>query len=549
MKTLTLGLAVVLVGIGFGQPAFSQEPTLEVASLNPQRIVIAPARTDLAATIREGLVTRLATARTGAAADEARQLYYFYGERYFEPIWLERSASGQVSFSDKAGAIIELFRTAGREGLRPEDYLTADLDPALAGADPARLAALETAFSAATLRYATHIHTGRIRPQDVSTLIDVQPKRIDETALLLELARSDDPAAVFARLEPQHPEFQALKAALARYDDVTASRPAPIADGALIRPGGIDPRLPAIRERLALVASLDPTVYDTMTLEAVKQFQRDAGLDPDGVIGPATIAALNGGLPTSRADILANMERWRWMPADLGSFNVVVNIPEFRLFINDGGRQTYTTRVVVGTVRNQTPVFSDNIRHIVVNPYWNVPNSIIRGEIAPAVLRNPGYLSGQNMELLYGGSVVSAASVNWGAVAASSSFPFRVRQRPGPGNALGQIKFLFPNKHDVYLHDTPSKALFSRDARAFSHGCVRVENPFEFAEALTAHEANISRASLEAMFGPSERWVNPDRQIPVHLTYFTVRVDQSGNLQSFGDLYGHNERLITLMGL
>ncbi len=553
MKISTLGLGfglgLVLAGLAFGQPSFGQSPPIEVASLTSQRIVIAPARTDLAATIRAGLLTRMTAARTGAAADEARQLYYFYGERHFEPIWLEPTAAGQVSFSDRAGTIIELFRAAGREGLRPEDYLTPDLDPALAGTDPARLAALETAFSAAALRYATHIHTGRIRPQDVSDFIDVQPKPIDEAALLLELARSDDPAAIFARLEPQHPEFHALKAALARYDDAGAARPAPIAGGALIRPGSSDPRLPAIRERLALVAALDPTVYDTMTLEAVKQFQRDAGLDPDGVIGPATITALNGGLPTSRADILANMERWRWMPTDLGSFNVVVNIPEYRLFINDGGRQAYTTRVVVGTARNQTPVFSDNIRHIVVNPYWNVPNSIIRGEIAPAVMRNPDYLGRQNMELLYGGSVVSAASVNWGAVAAASSFPFRVRQRPGPGNALGQIKFLFPNKHDVYLHDTPSRGLFSRDARAFSHGCVRVENPMEFAEALTAHESNISRASLEGLFGPSERWVNPERQIPVHLTYFTVRVDEAGNLQSFGDLYGHNERLIALMGL
>jgi len=177
-----------------------------------------------------------------------------------------------------------------------------------------------------------------------------------------------------------------------------------------------------------------------------------------------------------------------------------------------------------------------------------VPSSIVRGEVAPAVLRNPGYLDSQNMDLLYNGSPVSPWQVNWSMVS-TSNFPFRVRQRPGPGNALGQIKFLFPNKHDVYLHDTPSKSLFARDFRAFSHGCVRVENPMEFADALMANEPNISRASLEAMFGSSERWVNPTRQIPVHLAYFTVRVTDDGELVSIADVYGHNAALIEAMGL
>jgi L,D-transpeptidase YcbB len=242
------------------------------------------------------------------------------------------------------------------------------------------------------------------------------------------------------------------------------------------------------------------------------------------------------------------MERWRWMPSDLGDFTVFVNIPEFRLAILRDGQEQYSTRVVVGTTQNQTPVFSDNIRHLVVNPYWNVPASITRGEIAPAVLRNPSYTDSHNMDLLYEGNVVSPWQVDWSQVS-TDYFPFRVRQRPGPGNALGQIKFLFPNKHDVYLHDTPSKSLFARSSRAFSHGCVRVENPFEFADALMANEANISRTSLEAMFGPEERWVNPQTQIPVHLAYFTLRVDKDGSIRSFGDVYGHNEALIAAMGL
>jgi murein L,D-transpeptidase YcbB/YkuD len=265
-------------------------------------------------------------------------------------------------------------------------------------------------------------------------------------------------------------------------------------------------------------------------------------------MGPATLAALNGGAPVTRADIIANMERWRWMPRELGAFNVLVNIPEFRLTINRDGQPQFTTRVVVGTVKNQTPIFSDNIRHLVVNPYWNVPSSIIKGEVAPAVLRNPGYIDSQNMDLLYNGTAVSPWQVDWSQVS-TTNFPFRVRQRPGPGNALGQIKFLFPNKHDVYLHDTPSKSLFSRSLRAFSHGCVRVQDPMAFAEALMANEPNISRNSLEAMFGPSERWVNPQTQIPVHLAYFTLRVEADGTIRSYGDVYGHHAKLIAAMGL
>jgi murein L,D-transpeptidase YcbB/YkuD len=353
--------------------------------------------------------------------------------------------------------------------------------------------------------------------------------------------------AVLTALEPTHPEFLALKRALASFDDTRTDRPMQVAEGPTLRPGMSDPRVPALRARLG-VPAIDGLVYDGALVDAMKAFQGTLDLDVDGVMGPATLAALNGGIPVSRADIIANMERWRWMPRDLGDFNVFVNIPEYRLAISRKGVEEYTTRVVVGTTKNQTPVFSDNIRHVVVNPYWNVPSSIIRGEVAPAVMRNPGYIDNQNMDLLYNGAPVSPWQVNWSMVS-PTNFPFRVRQRPGAGNALGQIKFLFPNKHDVYLHDTPSKSLFARSSRALSHGCVRVENPMAFADALMANEANISRASLEAMFGPSERWVNPEKQIPVHLAYFTLRVEADGTLRSYGDIYGHNARLIAAMGL
>ena len=544
MNKILVSLVAFLAGISATLPASAQE----ITGLATGPVIIAPPQTPLAQTIKTGLSSAYETApKSSAAYAEAQKLYFFYGGRHFEPIWLATAPNGDVAFSEPAQKILKLFEAAESEGLRPSDYLTPDLDPAGAKGDPAKLAALETAFSGAALRYATHLYNGRIIPQSIDANFDIQPKPLDTAALLVQLAGSPDPVAVLAALEPAHPEFLALKSALATFDETQTDRPAQIAEGPSLKPGMSDPRVPLLRTRLELPA-VDGLVYDDAMVEAMKAFQTAEQLDVDGVMGPATLAALNGGLPVTRADIIANMERWRWMPRDLGAFNVFVNIPEYRLAINRDGAEEYTTRVVVGTTKNQTPVFSDNIRHVVVNPYWNVPSSIIKGEIAPAVLRNPGYTDAKNMDLIYNGDVVSPWQVNWSMVS-SSNFPFRVRQRPGPGNSLGQIKFLFPNKHDVYLHDTPSKSLFSRAYRAYSHGCVRVENPMAFADALMANEANISRASLEAMFGPNEKWVNPQTQIPVHIAYFTVRAEQDGALKSFGDVYGHNAKLIAAMGL
>ncbi|WEJ58103.1 L,D-transpeptidase family protein [Devosia sp. FJ2-5-3] len=541
-------VAISLVAL-FALAGLGATQAQDIASLEISPVVIAPAKTPLAQTIKAGLSSAYYGAqRDSVAYNEGQSLYFLYGERYFEPIWLGQGADGSITFSPAAQKIISLFENAASEGLRPQDYLTADIDLSRANSgNPTALAGLETAFSAAVLRYADHLHNGRIKPQSVSANLDIRHKPIDGAKLLENLAKSADPAPILASLGPKHPEFLALRTALANFDQNTSQRPIPIGEGPVLKIGGNDARVPAIRARLELPAAPD-NVYDNTLGDAVKAFQDSLGLEVDGVIGPATIAALNGGNATRREDILANMERWRWMPSDLGKFNVFVNIPEFRLSIQRDGREEYTTRVVVGTTKNQTPIFSDNIRHVVVNPYWNVPSSIIKGEIAPAVMRNPAYTDNQNMDLLYNGTPVSPWQVDWSQVS-TTNFPFRVRQRPGPGNALGQIKFLFPNKHDVYLHDTPSKGLFSRSFRAFSHGCVRVQDPLAFADALMANEPNISRTSLEGMFGPSERWVNPQTQIPVHLAYFTLRVDADGTIKSYGDVYGHNEKLIAAMGL
>jgi murein L,D-transpeptidase YcbB/YkuD len=544
MKKMAFSFKPALAGLVLGL-SLSVSPSVLAQSTDP--VVIAPPQTDLARTIKNGLKEAYRAEKFGSRAyEEAQQLYYFYGERHFEPLWLSQNGSGDVAFSDNAEKIMDLFRSARSVGLKPEDYLTADLDLSNASDDPAAMARLETAFSSAAMRYAQHVHGGKLRPSDVSGYITIRPDQLDESKTLMELAKADDPVTYLQSLEPTHREYRQLKQALAKILDGTVEETVVVPDGKLLKPGMQDNRLAVLRDRLGVTPPAeDPDLYDDITVAAVEKFQESLGLLVDGVVGPATVAALNGGSATSRADIVANMERWRWMPRDMGRFMVHVNIPEFRLNIMKDGQVAYTTRVVTGKKSNQTPVFSDEIEHIVVNPYWNVPRSIRDKEIGPILTKNPGYIARNNMELLSGGKVVDASAVDWSTTSLSN---FRIRQRPGSGNALGSVKFLFPNQHDVYLHDTPSKSLFSRSLRAFSHGCVRVQNPWDFATALLQGEPKVQIASLESQRGGTERWNNLERHVPVHITYFTLRVDEDGTIRSYGDVYGHNQRVIEMLG-
>jgi len=549
-------MALLLAGVGFAgasPAALAQDAVIEKAALT--KIVIAPPRSELARIIKAGLQEAYYGAdKDSRAYQQAQKLYFFYGARGFEPLWLTPGVGSAVAFSPNALKIIEVFKAAELEGFRPSDYLTADLDPAAAGTDPTRLAALETAFSQAAVRYAQDAYGGRVAPTAVSKLITIAPKRIDEAQLLLDLAASDAPDQVLLGLDPRHPEFGRLKAALAKfYDGSVTVEQITIPDGKVLKLGMKDERVPLLRTRLAVAAPEIPEgaadavvdiTYDAALVEAIRAFQESLGLTADGIMGPATVAALNGGTNVSKDDIIANMERWRWEPEDFGDFHVEVNIPEFTVWIMRDGAPVHSTRVVVGTPKNQTPVFSDEIQNIVVNPYWNVPPSIAAAEIRPHLIANPHYLDSQNMEMLAGGKVVNAAAIDWTTTNINN---FAVRQKPGPSNALGKIKFLFPNEHNVYLHDTPSKSLFARAFRAYSHGCVRVQDPLAFAGALVETNPELSRASLEGLFGPKEKWVTLKNHIPVHLMYFTLRVDENGTIRSYGDLYGHNKKLIELL--
>ena len=559
-SALRVLMAILMAGVAFTAaaiPALAQETgdaqaVVEKAAL----VVIAPPKSDIARIIKASLQSNYYGAKPSTRAySQAQKLYFFYGARGFEPLWLSTAADGSVTFSPNAGKIVDLFKASELEGLRPSDYLSDNLDPAAAGTDPAKLAQLETDFSAATLNYAQDLFGGRIAPTDVNENLTITPKRLDAADTLTKLAASDDPAKFLLALDPPHKEFGLLKAALAKFYDKDAlkTETTTIPDGPTLKLGMKDDRVPALRERLAVQAPEIPegatdakvdTTYDKALLDAVKAFQASLGLTADGVLGPATVAAINGAGQVSKDDIVANMERWRWEPNDFGDFHVEVNIPEFTVWIMKDGKSVHSTRVVVGRPTNQTPVFSDEIEDIVVNPYWNVPPSIATAEIKPHLIANPGYLASQNMEMLSGSKVIDASAIDWSTANINN---YHVRQKPGGLNALGQVKFLFPNEHDVYLHDTPSKSLFARSYRAYSHGCVRVQNPMDFAGALVATNPGITEDSLKAMFGDTEKWVQLKHHIPVHLMYFTLRVDDDGTIRSYGDVYGHNKKLIELL--
>ena len=501
-----------------------------------------------------------------------------YSGREFKPLWSDNGVVG-----DAARALMARLRGAASDGLSPDDYALPDDVAAASGAlSPEQAARLDLLLSLALVQYADHAQAGRVEPSSLSRHISAAPVHPDPADALTTIAEALDPVAALDAFNPPQPGFQALRRKLAELTSpgAAAKLPPMVPAGKTLKKGMRDARVAVLRERLGMTtgpvepvsdqsvaddvaadevsdltasstasdeavvgtAQVDPELFDENVKEAVSLFQEKNGLHADGIVGPRTLLALNAVADDGMAvsDVISNMERWRWLPRDLGQFHILVNIPEFKARLFRDGKQVYETRVVVGKPANQTPVFSDEMDHLIVNPYWNVPYSIASKELLPAVRANSSYLSRRNYEVVSGGRVVDPSAVDWSGVNLRT---VRIRQRPGRGNALGNIKFMFPNRHSVYLHDTPSKRLFGRSSRAFSHGCVRVQDPFDFADALLQLDPNWNARRLKAMVGGSEKRVNLSRHIPVHLAYFTAFVDENGALQRRPDIYGHNATL------
>jgi murein L,D-transpeptidase YcbB/YkuD len=389
------------------------------------------------------------------------------------------------------------------------------------------------------LTFAHHAQIGRVHYTRVAGDIAFKLERSEPAEVLRTIADAEDAGKALDSFNPQQPGYKALKAALAK------ARMAPttgavervhIPEGPILRPGMSDERVVNLRRRLDIPGDKNNRLYDDAVVAAVKQFQENSDLGADGLLGPQTVRAMNGHQRRSAdvvATIIANMERWRWLPHHLGNPYVMVNIPDYTLRVVNDGKTVWHTKIIVGKPNLRTPLTSAEMKYITVNPTWNVPPSIIRNEYLPALREDPRALEriGLKLEQDRDGTV-------------------HLYQPPGDGNALGRIRFNFPNKFLVYQHDTPQKHLFDRDKRAYSHGCMRVQNPLEYAEvllSLVAPEKHYTQERLRKMFGGSEININLPKSIPVHLTYQTAYVDDAGKLVIRDDIYGLDATVLALL--
>ena len=474
--------------------------------------------------------------------------YRNYG---FRPLWI---ADGKLAI--RAAAVLEVLRSAAEEGMRPANYLPPVLlDYESAGSlqpgDMATLARLELGLTAMALKYAGDASGGQFDPRRLSRYHDITPERVPASQSVKVLAWSPFPDFYLNSLQPRHPAYAQMKAALADLrKEIGGTSFVGIAKGEKVKPGQSDDRLPAVRQRLASLGvsiaepPAGPNVLDEQVTTALKEIQKSAKIGITGWLDNATVNALNnhGGERDLRR-LVDNMERLRWLPKDLGKRHVLVNQPAFEVRVIDAGAEVWRSRVIVGKPDTQTAVFNDEIEMVVFNPSWGVPPSIIANEYLPKLRRDPGYLDRIGFKVTTSsGQKIASSDIDWSAY--GSKVPFSIQQPPGNKNALGELKFLFPNAHNIYMHDTPNRELFEADMRAFSHGCVRVQNPREFASVLLGWDAEKIDASTDSK---KSQTVRLTAKVPIHIAYFTAWPGDSGKIQYFDDIYGRDEALENAM--
>lgn len=468
---------------------------------------------------------------------ERGALASFYAENGYTFLWIDEDG-----LTDRAQVAAKVFERADRFALRPRNYPFPDPDAVKSAKRPdvRWLADAEYRISRSVLAYARHAQSGHVDPTSISSKLDIEPDAPDPLAVLRGLAGDDvDVASYLESFNPSQPQFVGLLERLRELRRLSKTQTIKIPGGDLIKPGESHPHVALVRQRLDVPDANAAETYDEKLVAAVEDFQRRNGLHVDGLIGPATRRALNRS-PADKIDSLrVNLERWRWLPNDLGARYVRVNIPEFMVRLVDNGTTAFEERIVVGKPRHATPMLADQMELVVFNPYWNVPYSIMKNEIVPQVRRNPGFLSRNNLQVIWRGRRrVDPYQVDWQNVNLGK---VRLRQTPGASNALGKIKFLFPNDHSVYLHDTPSKHLFNQTRRAYSHGCMRVRNPRAFAAAIMGPQGWSEGAIDSAIARGNNRAVRLEKPLPVYITYFTAAVSDSGGIRYFSDLYGHDD--------
>jgi murein L,D-transpeptidase YcbB/YkuD len=483
---------------------------------------------------------------------EVAALQNFYEGRDLRLQWL-----GGAAAPERVEALLQTLAEAEREGLDPADYAAAlDLAPRLGdlgGAD--ELAAADIDLSAAALRYGLDLHDGRAQPQAGDPNLFPAGQRLTATNLMWDLASVGDVRAFYRGLAPAHQAYRRLRNALAGYRLLAEQGGWPqVPLGETLKPGMEDARLPVLRRRLLVTADLEAEpeeaghVYDAATEAAIRRFQERHGLEVDGVVGPATLAALNVTVGERIDQIEINMERWRWISDELADRYIWVNMPAFSLAVIENGRTAMAMRVIVGRAYRQTPEFSGLITYLEANPFWNVPYSIATKDLLPKIQADPGYLASQGLEVFAGWSdeqPIDPATIDWSALGAGR-FPYRLRQDPGPLNALGRIKFMFPNEYSVYLHDTPSRELFWRAKRDFSSGCIRVQKPIELGVYLLGPGWDEARLETELDAGRNKA-IRLPKPVRIYLTYSTAWVDDAGLVEFREDIYGRDAVLLAAL--
>jgi murein L,D-transpeptidase YcbB/YkuD len=466
----------------------------------------------------------------------------FYTAHDFAPLWTQ---SGSLTASGKG--VVARLQDAASDGLNPADYPVPDF---AAATTPDALADAELKLTASMLDYARHAQSGRMHWSQVSGDIQYPEHPTDPAEVLTNITTAKDASAALDSYNPPHKLYRELKAKLAELRGQGEGPVVQIADGPMLkftpasgkRPAVDmeDPRVPQLRAKLGITENADDTHYDAKVAEAVRKFQSGAELKATGVLDDKTIKAINSPKRDRQIDIvLVNMERWRWLPRELGApaignAYVILNIPDYTLRVMQNGAQVWTTRVVTGQPGiHATPLLTETMKFITVNPTWNVPPSIIYNEYLPALKQDPTVLERMGLKLDHNrdGSI-------------------HISQPPGERNALGRIRFNFPNKFLVYQHDTPDKNLFARDDRAFSHGCMRVQNPDQYASVLlniTEPNAHYTPDRIRGMYGQSEIDLKFPTPIPVNITYQTAFVDDSGKLEFRKDVYGRDANMLALL--
>ncbi|KWT70326.1 hypothetical protein APY04_1003 [Hyphomicrobium sulfonivorans] len=512
--------------------------------------------------------TKLSSLSQTLTNDEREALSNYYGQMTGTALW-----ASPTGLTAKGKAVVSEIGRAENWGLPGEAFSVPSIG--ISELTPEAAADAELQVSTAVLLYARYARGGRINPRNISQLMDQSPDLVAPATVLSEVAATGSPDVYLTSMHPPHPQFEALRKKLLELrgvdgkehdePEVDPALTVKLPPGRLLRLGVTDDQVSLVRQRLKVPADdpADENVFDESVRNAVLEFQRSNNLAADGLVGNGTRQVLNGGTAPPRASaestiqrILINMERWRWVPRDMGEFHVWDNVPEYLTRVVKNGQVVLRDEIVVGQPSWPTPVFSADMKTIVFRPSWGVPNGIKTKELGPLLRKSNsgggglfglfgggGYsaqavLDAHDLQAYQNGRRIDPNSVNWASVDIRA---YHFTQPPGPKNVLGEVKFMFPNKHDVYMHDTPQRNLFAKSYRALSHGCLRVHHPRRFAEVLLEQDKGWSSSQVGNMFSRGGE-IALSTHIPVHITYMTARVDDNGKLHTFGDFYGLDSR-------